>query len=259
MAFLASAIILAFASSLCYSQPLNLTIDLTKRAGVDIGPVLGGMNFPDPCMIRVNPNLFYAFSTNSRVNGQAVNIPMAHSTDFETWTSNSAQDALPNLPAWVNKANPMVWAPDVVQLAAGFAMYYTASLASQPNLHCLGVAISNTITGPYKPTSDQPWICPTSQGGAIDPAGYTAQDGTRWVVYKVDGNSLGHGGNCNNGVAPIVPTPIMLQQVSPNDGFTKIGAPIQLITNSAADGPVTEAPSLSQMPDGTFVLFFSSN
>ena len=279
MYFLVSALVVALAASICNSQPLDLTTNPTEdtaqpvvdsqspnitihpiqRNGNTVQPVLGGMNFPDPSMIRINQNLFYAFSTNSRYNGVIVNVPMAHSTDFQTWTSNGAQDALPNLPAWVDKSNPMVWAPDVVQLPTGFVMYYTASYAAQPNFHCLGVAISNTITGPYKPTSDQPWLCPTSQGGAIDPSGYTGHDGRRWVVYKIDGNSIGHGGSCNNGIAPIVPTPIMLQQVSSSDGFTKIGNPIQLITNSLADGPVTEAPSLSKMPDGTFVLFFSSN
>ena len=138
-------------------------------------------------------------------------------------------------------------------------MYYTAATKARTDLHCLGVATSSSIGGPYRPTSDNPWVCPTSQGGAIDPAGYVAPDGTRWVVYKVDGNAIGHGGVCNNGVAPIVPTPIMLQQVSAADGFTPIGAAVQLITNGVYDGPVTEAPSLSQMPDGTFVLFFSSN
>ena len=27
-----------------------------------------------------------------------------------------------------------------------------------------------------------------------------------WVLWKVDGNSIGHGGECNNQVEPIVPT-----------------------------------------------------
>lgn len=213
-------------------------------------------------MLRIG-NSFYAFATNHLVGSKLVHVQMAHSNDFETWTYDSAsgQDALPKLPAWVDANSPRVWAPDVVQLSNGsFVMYYTAAYKSNTALHCLGVAVSSKVQGPYVPISDTPWACPTGQGGAIDPAGYTAHDGTRWVVYKVDGNAIGHGGNCNNGVKPIVSTPILLQQVSATDGHTKIGNPSSpLITNGLLDGPVVEAPSLTQMPDGTFVLFFSSN
>jgi beta-xylosidase len=63
------------------------------------------------------------------------------------------------------------------------------------------------------------------------------------VVYKVDGNSIGHGGTCSNSAKPIVPTPIMLQQVG-SDGVSLIGAPIQLITNDAVDGSSVEAPTI---------------
>lgn len=50
----------------------------------------------------------------------------------------------------------------------------------------------------------------------------------------------------------------MLQQVNAQNGHTKIGSPIQLITNGPLDGPVVEAPSLTYM-NGKYVLFFSSN
>ena len=95
------------------------------------------------------------------------------------------------------------------------------------------------------------------QGGAIDPAGFSDSDGSRYVVYKVDGNNIGHGGSCNNGVQPIVPTPIMLQQVG-SDGTTPIGSAIQILDRDDNDGPLIEAPSLV-LHSGTYVLFFSSN
>jgi len=134
-------------------------------------------------------------------------------------------------------------------------MYYTATTADG-STHCVGAATASSIEGPYTP--EQTTIaCPASQGGAIDPAGFLDTDGTRYVVYKVDGNSIGHGGNCNNGVAPIVPTPIMLQQMSA-DGLTPVGSPVQILDRSDADGPLVEAPSLV-VHDGTYVLFFSSN
>lgn len=224
---------------------------------------MGGQNFPDPSVIRLG-NDFYAYATNGKVNGKTVHIQLARSLgNFDSWTFLGQQDGLPTLPHWVDPASPRVWAPDVVQLAnGGFVMYYTAALRSNTALHCLGVATSANILGPFVPTDmNNPWICPTAQGGAIDPSGYyDPKENTRWVVYKVDGNAIGHGGVCGNTRPPIVATPIMLQQVSLTNGYTKIGAPVgPLIVNGPADGPVVEAPSLTRMSDGTYVLFFSSN
>ncbi|KIP03386.1 glycoside hydrolase family 43 protein [Phlebiopsis gigantea 11061_1 CR5-6] len=140
--------------------------------------------------------------------------------------------------------------------------------------HCIGAAVGDDAHGPYTPEATA-LSCNTAQGGAIDPAGFVDTDGTGrkddpsmglpslmhvfivWVVWKIDGNSIGHGGNCNNGVAPIVPTPIMLQQLE-TDGVTPIGSPVQILDRSDADGPLVEAPSLVKV-NGVYVLFFSSN
>lgn len=254
------ALLAATTAQAVTASSLNETY-LEKRT-TTLTPVMGGQNFPDPSLLRVG-NDYYAYATNGHVSGQTIHIQLARSLgSFDAWTFLGTKDGLPTLPNWVDPTNPRVWAPDVVRLKDGsYVMYYTAALKSNPKLHCLGVATSATVLGPFKPTDmTTPWICPTAQGGAIDPAGYEDPDGTRWVVYKVDGNSIGHGGSCNNGVKPIVSTPIMLQQVNDADGHTKIGVPAgPLIANGPADGPVTEAPSLSRMTDGTYVLFFSSN
>ena len=137
-------------------------------------------------------------------------------------------------------------------------MYYSDEIATAPAHHCVGVATSNTITGPYTPMST-PFACPLAQGGAIDPDGFQDPlDGSRYVVYKVDGNSIGHGGDCMNTVAPIVPTPIMLQKVA-KDGITPIGAPVEILDRDDLDGPLIEAPALHRSQEGIYFLFFSSN
>jgi beta-xylosidase len=138
-------------------------------------------------------------------------------------------------------------------------MYYTAAYKKHPRLHCLSYATAKRITDAFVDRSQEPWICPIKQGGAIDIAAFTDErnGGKRYVVYKIDGNAIGHGGSCGNTVAPIVPTPIMLQEVGA-DGHTLVGAPRQILTNTPADGPYVEAPALTYM-NGKYVLFFSAH
>lgn len=164
-------------------------------------------------------------------------------------------------------------------------LYFSAS--RNDKLHCTGVATSDSIEGPYTARAD-PWACPLDQGGAIDASGFLDSDGSRYVTYKIDvsaraqislqprpssaatinihadpvscnkGNAIGGGGICGNTEDPIQPTPILQQKVAGN-GIDKIGNAYQVLGRSAADGPVVEAPSIAKLPDGRYVLFFSSN
>lgn len=77
-------------------------------------------------------------------------------------------------------------------------------------------------------------------------------------MYKIDGNSIGNGGSCGNTVAPIVSTPIMLQQLE-DDGVTLVGDAIELLDRGDADGPLIEAPDIVRNSAGVYFLFFSSN
>lgn len=139
-------------------------------------------------------------------------------------------------------------------------MYYSAVTQENTGRHCIGVAIADgdNPAGPYVPVSSDPFACPIDQGGAIDASGFQDADGTRYVLYKVDGNNVGHGGDCNNGVEPIAPTPIMLQQVQ-EDGLTPVGDAVQLIDRDDSDGPLVEAPSMVRSDDGAYILFYSTH
>ena len=138
-------------------------------------------------------------------------------------------------------------------------MYYSGTVATSLAQHCVGVAVSrgNDPAGPYMP-QDTPLACPLSVGGAIDPSGFIDSDGTNYIVYKVDGNSIGHGGACNNGIEPMVPTPILLQKLH-TDGVSPLGPPIQILDRDTTDGPLVEAPNLIRTRNGSYFLFFSSN
>lgn len=199
----------------------------------------------------------YAFATNNRrLPPNLVRVQIAVSENNETWTVLPGRDAMPYIAPW--QSGNKVWAPDVKHLPDGrFLLYYTDSLIYNEPKHCIGAAVADEVTGPYKPLS-YPLICP--HGGAIDPAGFLDRStGKRYIVYKLDGNSLGRGGLCNNDVYPIASTPLMLQEVDPSDGVTLLGKPVQLLDRDAKDGPLIEAPAMYQSSEGVYFLFYSSN
>ncbi|MCJ1405594.1 hypothetical protein MMC11_008822 [Xylographa trunciseda] len=256
---LAIALILGLALHFALSKRSGVPpVNTLKTPGNVVNTWVGGpvvaTNFADPAVIEVN-GTYYAFATNKYVNPHPdqVNIQIAVSTDFSSWTLTGI-DALPHVGNW--STGSFVWAPDVIQLDDGtFVMYYSAKHAIKSKHHCVGVATSKDIMGPYTPGA-QPLVCPLSAGGAIDPDGFQDADGTRYLIYKIDGNSL------NNITGTDNPTPLMLQQVSNDDGFTLIGGPTQLLDRTKADGPLIEAPSLMRSTSGkspVYVLFFSSN
>ncbi|KAH7885587.1 glycoside hydrolase family 43 protein [Phlebopus sp. FC_14] len=216
------------------------------------GPVISH-DFPDPAIL-ITANGTYAYATNSG----SINIQVATSPDGgSTWQLQSGVDALPQVGAWATTGG--TWAPDVIDRDDGtFVMYY-AALSPSENTHCVGAATSTNPIGPYTPQS-QPLACQTTGGGAIDPAGFQDKNGTRYIVYKVDGSSLGGGGPCGNANGEYS-TPIMLQQMEA-DGLTPTGSPVQILDRAPDDGPLIEAPVLI-LHNGTFinsyVLSYSSH
>ncbi|KAJ5462304.1 hypothetical protein N7530_010509 [Penicillium desertorum] len=209
-------------------------------------------NFPDPSFMKAADNKWYAFGTNG--NGKRVQV--AVSDNFKTWTLLDVE-ALPTLSTWETENDH--WAPDVVMRDDGkYVMYYSGEAKSYLRHHCVGTAIADHPAGPYVP-SNTPLSCRLDRGGSIDPAGFKDKDGSRYVVFKVDGNSIGNGGDCNNGVEPLVSTPILLQKVGA-DGVTPIGDAVQILDRNTADGdgPLVEAPNLILHGD-TYFLFYSTH
>ncbi|EIW81936.1 glycoside hydrolase family 43 protein [Coniophora puteana RWD-64-598 SS2] len=229
---------------------LALPLTLASYAAASVaGPVINS-DFPDPSILKTSGGT-YAYATN----GAGYNIQVATSPDGGNTWSLLAQDALPDVGSWAQGNNGNTWAPDVIDRGDGtFVMYY-AALNPTENTHCVGAATSTNPEGPFNPESD-PIACNTSQGGAIDPAGFQDTDGTRYVVYKVDGNNLGGGGSCGNGDGSHS-TPLMLQPMQ-SDGVTPNGDAVQILDRDAGDGPLIEAPKLV-LVNGVYAVFFSSN
>lgn len=124
-------------------------------------------------------------------------------------------------------------------------MYFSAAPKKSPKQHCIAVGLSSTPEGPYKP-EDKPLACNLDQGGSIDPMGFKDADGTRYVVYKIDGNNKAHPS-----------TPLMLQRVK-SDGVTPEGKPTKILDRDESDGPLVEAPSIA-LQNGTYYLTYSSH
>jgi hypothetical protein len=214
-------------------------------------------NFPDPSLAYSHPTLtYYAFSTQSG----PINIQLASSRDFTTWTLHHSYDALPHPGPWA-RAPPhaAVWAPDVNQRPDGSWVMYYAALHKHRHArrHCIGAALADSIEGPYNPLPE-PVVCDLAHGGNIDPNLFLDPvNGAAYLVYKTDGDTIGHGGQCGNTVHPIAPTPLYMQRLDPKDLLTKIGDPVFLFSNGPEDGPNVERPCMVYLQNTYFLLYNS--
>ena len=144
-----------------------------------------------------------------------------------------------------------------MQDAGIYVMYYTAH--QNGGSHCIGAATSNSALGPFTPQA-QPLICDGAGGGVIDASGY--DDGKdRWIVWKVDGNSLGGATTCQGGTpsGSYKPTPIKIQRMA-RDALTLLDGSKTILDNwGASNNGVVEAPALYKIGDGNFILFYSAH
>ncbi|KAF7563747.1 hypothetical protein G7046_g405 [Stylonectria norvegica] len=216
------------------------------------GPAMG-VDFPDPSIIS-GEGTWKAYSTSAG----GKKIQLATSNDALSWTL-STQDALPNPGSWVDPNDQGIWAPDVQKNDNGvYVMYYTAH--RNGGNHCIGAATASTAMGPFTPQS-APLICNDAGGGVIDASGY--DDGVdRWIVWKVDGSSLGGATSCPSGGAKsstYITTPIMIQKVA-RDALTLQGSAKKILDNVGANNDgIVEAPVLYKINSSLFVLFYSAH
>ena len=234
----------------------NVPANLPKLSqNLIVRPVLDS-NFADPSLIHVN-GTFYSFATS---NG-TYHAQCAYSTNLLNWTWGGF-DALPKVGQWVASADEdrvaahRVWAPDCHQLPndKGFVLWISAVAKEDRTKHCIGAAISPNVTGPYVAVNTS-LSCPLSQGGAIDPSAFRdPDDGREWVVYKVDGNAV-----ALRNSRRALSTPIMLQEVSQEDGYTRVGRAIQIFDRENSDDHLVENPNIHKANGKYYLLLSSGN
>ncbi len=161
-------------------------------------------------------------------------------------------EALPTLPSWALDVaeGGTTWEPEITTFGAQHVLYYSASVrGSSPLIHCLGTAVSASLTGPYVP-SPKPLVCQLHQGGDIDPQVVPdPSTGRDYLVWKSDNNSIHGLGMPRIWVQPLAP-----------DGLSVVGSPTVIYRATSAPiwaQPVVEAPQLVMSPYGGWWLFYS--
>lgn len=216
---------------------LSLTTFLSVPAHASAGAVFPseiiGENFPDPDIFEQN-GTWYAYATN----GSRGTVPVASAPSANgPWTIRG--DAMPGGPSsdWAQPGR--TWAPDVYPNPDGtYTLTYTAWHKASGR-QCIGVATATSPLGPFQPVGTTPLICPLDIGGAIDPNTFVANDGTRYLVWKNDGNAVSQ------------PSTLWLTKTS-NNGRTLVGGNTAMLTSSG----IIEAPDLVQR-GSQYVLYFS--
>ena len=203
-------------------------------------PIVEG-DFADPFALA-EPDALYIYATNT----VDTNIPVIRIQKNKLFKAQYLGDALPTLPSWTVKG--FQWAPSVWADPAGrFVMYYTTpSSGGLGNKQCISRATSSDPAGPFVDNSTEAFICPLSEGGAIDASIFVDTDDVLYLIWKSDGNC------CN------LPTVIYSQPLS-SDGLSVAGPPVELITASQPwEDNLVEGPSMIRK-GATYYLFYSAN
>ena len=231
---------------------------------LDDTPVFNG-DFADPFALRT-PDALYLYSSNTVAThyAPAAHIPVIELTESSAFEGHYLGDALPKLPKWT--VSGFQWAPSVWARPDGtYVMYYSTpatipilcrSRSSSPgcirttkgvsSAMCISAATSRNPSGPFVDDSSSAFVCPVSQGGAIDPSVFIASNGTPWLLWKSDGDCCG------------LATTIYSQQLAP-DGLSIVGPAYPLMgATQPWEGGLVEAPSMVQSGSNLW-LFYSAN
>src|SRR5215208_7448364 len=160
-------------------------------------------DFPDPFVLHVG-DTYYAYATNSA--DKQVQTLTSH--DLVHW--QPARDALPQVGPWTE--NGHTWAPEVLARDDGtYVLYYTGN-------RCIGRAVAEEPLGPYVDDAKEALVCNQAEGGSIDASPFRDDDGSLYLYWKNDANSIGQ------------TTWIYGQRMS-DDALSLDGKPVRLLSN----------------------------
>jgi beta-xylosidase len=219
-------------------------------------------NFPDPFVARFG-RTYYAYATGAQLGERRRNVEVIRSPDLRGWSPPA--EALPDaaLPAWADKTDVQVWAPEAIRIGRRYLLYFNARHAGLtrteagpdgPRIlkrHCLGAAVSARPEGPFRGVA-RPLVCAAFPDGVIDPSPFRDSNGRLFLYFKADGNCCGR---------PAAIWGVRLR----SDGLAAAGAPVKLFANDESLGHyddwewrVVEAPTMVRRT-GSYILFYSGN
>jgi arabinan endo-1,5-alpha-L-arabinosidase len=167
--------------------------DEGRRAGRQARPVIAA-DVPDPTVVRWDGR-YVAVGTGPFAPRFVSPAPAG------PW--RSAGRALAELPGWARR-DTSIWASDLVPTKNGWLLYFSALVKGLgTDGRCIGVATASSPLGAFEP-APRPLICPSAAAtppasdpvdpggaptpaGVIDPDGYTAGNGRRYLTYRTQG------------------------------------------------------------------------
>jgi hypothetical protein len=189
------------------------------------------------------------------------------------WDYAGAREVLPTLPSW-SAPNlgtlliGVVWNPEVFKFGSTYVMYFAVGVKNyHPTSHCIGVAQSNSPTGPFIP-SQAPLVCQLNLGGSIDaqaffdPSGPNGPQNPYYLIWKSDNDNLYGNRQATRDLAGCVDCSFYVQGLS-NDGMTLTDTGNQnwprriFSADKTWQQGLVEAPQLTWGPDGSIYLFYS--
>jgi GH43 family beta-xylosidase len=229
--------VVAVLAALLAPTALMLALSVESAASTDEWLPVINEDFADPA-IMVNNGTYYAYSTQVYLDS----VPEFNTTNVNEWNNNLG-DAMPNLASWVQFGGN--WAPTVEQNASGqFVMFYSA-IDKADQTHCLGEAYSSSPTGPFVDSNAAPVVCQNTLGGDIDPDIFQDTNGQSYLLWKVDGDSIGQ------------PSTLWSQPLDSN--FNLTGAPTQILqADESWQNGIIEGPDMVNV-SGHYLLFYSGN
>ncbi|WP_158842352.1 family 43 glycosylhydrolase [Saccharothrix deserti] len=150
------------------------------------GPVIPGL-FADPHITNFNGRYYLYPTTDGYASWSAPYYKAFSSTDLVNWTDHGViLDHGPDV-SWADNS---AWAPAVVAKNGRYYLYFSGGAASGDTAKHLGVAVSDSPTGPFRDALGKPLIrAGAYPGQAIDPMVFTDDNGQSYLYW---GNGSAH-------------------------------------------------------------------
>jgi arabinan endo-1,5-alpha-L-arabinosidase len=169
---------------------------------------------PDPSIIRAADGNFYIYTTQSIYSAGVLNLPILKSADLVHW--KLAGQVFPSIPRWaVGGPGGDMWAPHGFVNHGRYYVYYASREYGTGNM-AIGVATSDSPTGPFKDLGKPLLKWEKKNYVAIDPFVFRARDGHLYLYW---------GSNSD---------PIRAQRLS-SDGLRLVGRPKVVLASRESD------------------------